>query len=301
MSARYWGGLIGALLALTVHAQQALDVPYVPTPGHVVDAMLDLAKVGSGDYLIDLGSGDGRIPLRAVERFGIHAMGVDLDPALVSTAQEAAQRQKVSDKVRFEVRDVFDTDVSRATVVTSYLLNAVNIRLRPALFRQLRPGTRIVSHDFGFGDWLPDRQIRVDVPGKAYGLPYSDVMLWVVPANVSGRWTWTATVRGVPAVYEARLMQRFQNVSGEVRQGDRRWPVAEGRVDGYSLRLVLLDNTGGKLQRRVLTGRLSGNRLTGKIDSGESTQTLEASRTVTGAMDIGMPALTGAMSDNVSH
>ena len=295
----WWGGLLAALAAMTVHAQQALDVPYVPTPVHVVDAMLDLGKVGSDDYLIDLGSGDGRIPLRAAERFGIRAVGVDLDPALVGTAREAARQQGVADKVRFEVKDVFDTDVSSATIVTTYLLNAVNIRLRPALLRQLRPGTRIVSHDFGFGDWQPDRQIRVDVPVKAYGLPYSDVMLWVVPANAAGRWTWTGTVAGLPVAYEAHLMQRFQIVSGEVRQGGRRWPVTEGRVDGQSLRLVLLDNSGGQVQRKVLTGLVSGNQLTGSIRTGEQSLPLAARRTVADAIDIGAPA--AVANDHVLH
>ena len=301
MSLHWCGIALGAILALTVRAQQALDVPYVPTPEHVVEAMLDLAKVGAGDFLIDLGSGDGRIPLRAAERFDIQALGVDLDPALVSSAREAAKRRGVSDKVRFEVRDVFDMDVSRATVVTSYLLNSVNIRLRPSLLRQLRPGSRIVSHDFGFGDWQPDRQIRVDVPGKAYGLPYSDLMLWVVPANLSGRWTWTGSEGGEPVIYEARLAQRFQQVSGEVQQGGRRWPVTEGRVDGYSLRLVLLEKNGGKLQRWVLTGKLSGEQLTGSLSAGEQSWSVNARRTVIDSMDVGMPAATGGDKDQVLH
>lgn len=115
-------------------------------------------------------------------------MGVDLDDSLVRTARAAAQKQGVQDRVSFETHDLFHTDLGRATVVTTYLLNSVNLRLRPQLFAQLRPGTRIVSHDFNFGDWRPDRKITIDVPDKAYGPPTSDIMPCAVPADVSGIW-----------------------------------------------------------------------------------------------------------------
>ena len=147
-------GLIG-----TAHAQaqdeiaRQLDVPYVPTPIPVVDAMLDLAKVGKSDIVYDLGCGDGRIVVRAASRFGCRGVGVDLNPERVKEAKANAIRSNVSELTRFEVGDVFEFDFSGATVVTMYLLPSVNLKLRPRLQKELKPGTRIVSHDFHMGDW----------------------------------------------------------------------------------------------------------------------------------------------------
>lgn len=155
--------LLSSLLALSLSGSTCardLDVPYVPTPQPVVDRMLELAEVKSGDVLIDLGSGDGRIPITAAKKFGITAMGVDLDPARIAQANENAQREKVTDKVTFRQQDLFQTDLSQATVITLYLLNSINMKLRPTLM-QLKPGTRIVSHTFRMGDWEPDKTEQV--------------------------------------------------------------------------------------------------------------------------------------------
>lgn len=165
-------------------AQSALDsetdVPYVITPQTVVDAMLELAGVGPGDRLIDLGSGDGRIVITAAKRWGTPGLGVEIDPNLVALARRRAREEGVADRVRFEAQDLFETDLSQASVITLYLLPAVNLMLRPRL-QALRPGTRIVSHDWDMGDWPALKTLEVAAPGKPVGLrKVSRLMLWTV-------------------------------------------------------------------------------------------------------------------------
>jgi len=150
----------------------SLDVPYVPTPQSVVDKMLDIAKVTGDDYLIDLGSGDGRIPIAAAKRFGAKGMGVEIDAARVQEAKAKAINARVADKVEFRKQDLFETDLSKATVLTMYLLPRVNLQLRPRILNDLKPGTRVVSHSFDMGDWKPDQKIKVD--GRT-------IYLWIVP------------------------------------------------------------------------------------------------------------------------
>ncbi|MGZ8255232.1 MAG: SAM-dependent methyltransferase [Burkholderiaceae bacterium] len=166
------------LLASSVHARSEnaphLDVPYVPTPMPVVDAMLDMARVKKQDTLYDLGCGDGRIVVRAASRFGCKGVGVDLNPERVAEARANAASQKVSGLTRFEVGDVFEFDFSSATVVTMYLLPTVNLKLRPRLLKELKPGARIVSHDFDMGDWAPEATRDT---GR------SRILLWTVPAR----------------------------------------------------------------------------------------------------------------------
>lgn len=152
----------------------SLDVPYVPTAQRVVDKMLELAKIGKDDYLIDLGSGDGRIPITAAQRFGIRAMGVDLNPERIMEAEANAEKAGVSDKVNFVQGDLFKTDFSKATVLTLYLLPEVNLKLRPRILKELQPGTRVVSHDFHMGNWKPQRTVHLDG---------DTVYLWIVPGQ----------------------------------------------------------------------------------------------------------------------
>ena len=161
------------------HAED-LDVPYVTTPQNVVDAMLDLAAIGANDVLLDLGSGDGRIVITAAQRFGTSGTGIEIDPRLVTRARANAQTAGVAGKVSFLEQDLYSTDLARASVITLYLLPAVNLKLRPALQR-LKPGTRIVSHDWDMGDWQPDRTVVVAAPEKRIGLEKtSRLMLWIV-------------------------------------------------------------------------------------------------------------------------
>jgi hypothetical protein len=155
-----------------------LDVPYVPTAESLVDEMLRMAKVGKNDVLYDLGSGDGRIVITAARRFGTRGVGYDLDPERISEARENARRAGVTDRVRFELQDIFTARISEATVVTMYLLPEVNLRLRPKLLAELRPGTRIVSHNYDLGDWQPLQRKEMDVTGINHTL-----FLWVVPSR----------------------------------------------------------------------------------------------------------------------
>ena len=204
----------------------SLDVPYVPTPPEVVDRMLKVAKVGPEDFVIDLGSGDGRIAIAAVARHGAKgAMGVDLDPERIAEARANAKQAGVSDKVEFRNQDLFDTDFSQATVLTMYLLPNVNITLRPKIL-ELKPGTRVVSHAFDMDDWESDLYERVD--GRS-------VYLWVVPAQVEGGWK----LEGPDGAMELDLTQRFQKVSGTARvAGGQALPVS-GSLDGANIEFTV--------------------------------------------------------------
>lgn len=156
-----------------------LDVPYVPTPNEVVAQMLQLANVQKSDVLYDLGSGDGRIVVTAAQKYGTRGVGIDINPERISEANANARAAKVTDRVQFRQQDLFKTDLSEATVVTLYLLPDINVKLRPQLFKQLKPGTRIVSHDFDMGEWKPERVVQVQGPTRQHTLYY-----WVVPETI---------------------------------------------------------------------------------------------------------------------
>ena len=205
-----------------------LDVPFVTTPQSVSEAMLTIANVDKRDFLVDLGSGDGRIVILAATKFGARGLGVEIDPQLVDISRTNAKQAGVAHRSQFRTEDLFKTDLSRATVITMYLLPDVNIALRPSLLA-LKPGTRIVSHDWDMGDWLPDAELRVPAPEKKLGLERtSRVMLWKVPAAVDGRWC----SRAHPALTLA-LMQRYQRVEAEV-VGPRSFKFT-ARLDGARL------------------------------------------------------------------
>jgi len=150
------------------------DVVYVPTKPETVDAMLKLAGVGSKDVLYDLGSGDGRIPITAAQRFGIRAVGIDIDPKRIAEARANAKKAGVSRLVSFRNEDLFKSDFRDATVVTLYLLPSLNLKLKPRLMQELKPGTRIVSHDFDMGDWAPEKTVKVGT---------DTIYLWTIPAR----------------------------------------------------------------------------------------------------------------------
>ncbi len=160
----------------TQSPQREPDVVYVPTPDAVVAKMLELAKVSKDDVVYDLGSGDGRIVITAAQKFGTTGVGIELRPELVQEARENAKKAGVSDRVQILQQDLFQTDISKATVVTLYLLPQLNVKLRPLLFKQLKPGTRIVSHDFDMGEWKPDQVVQVQGPGRMH-----TVYFWTIP------------------------------------------------------------------------------------------------------------------------
>ena len=219
-----WLAALALAAGLPCASQAQDEVPFITTPDAVTLAMLQLAGVRANDFVIDLGSGDGRIVITAARRFGARGLGVDIDPALVTRSLDNARTAGVADRVQFRVQDLFETELSPAQVVTLYLLPEVNLQLRPRLLA-LAPGTRIVSHDWDMGDWLPDRQVTLDVPEKAIGRDKrSTVHLWVVPAPVQGLW---CTVGASLAI-----TQRFQAFSATLATRGAAAPLAvfDGRV-----------------------------------------------------------------------
>jgi SAM-dependent methyltransferase len=254
--ARAWLCAVGAGLALAAAAQAPApdtDVPFVVTPDNVTLAMLELAAVGPADHVIDLGSGDGRIVILAARRFGASGLGVEIVDDLVRRSRASAERAGVAGRVEFRTEDLFTTDLSSASVVTMYLLPEVNLQLRPRLLA-LRPGTRIVSHDYGLGDWMPDRTVVVDAPDKPVGRErISRLHLWVVPARVGGLWC-----AARPAV-ALRLHQRYQHVSAEADG-----VVWRGRIEGPRVSLQAFDGRATVLQAKedgVLTVESSASGL----------------------------------------
>ncbi len=235
---------------------QDLDVPYVPTPHDVVAAMLDVTDVAPGDYVIDLGSGDGRIVIAAAER-GAFGHGIDLNPVRVEEAEDNARKAGVSDKVIFLEGDLFDADISRATVLTMYLLTSVNMRLKPVLLKQLRPGTRVVSHSFSMGNWEADEHLVID---------NRHVYYWVIPANVRGRWEWESN--GLKFSMNAR--QEFQKIDIDVNSGNSSLVVRDPLLVGDRISFSVLNRNNG--HRYLFSGRVDGSAITGttQIRSGNS-------------------------------
>jgi hypothetical protein len=242
------------------------NVPYVPTPQAVVERMLEIAKVGPQDYLIDLGSGDGRIVVTAARKYGAHGFGVDLNPTRIAEAEENAQRAQVSDKVAFYQRDLFQTDLSQASVITMYLLPRVNLELRPALL-ELKAGTRIVSHDFSMGDWQPELHEQVDAPDKYGGSGgRSDIYLWIVPAKVGGSWQSELQVRGKPVRYEIDIQQHFQELTGSARVGGRAASIQNATVKGDQVTLEFTAEIDGVPIRHQFSGKVAGTSIDGTAD-----------------------------------
>lgn len=235
------------------------DVPYVPTPQEVVDRMLKVADVKSSDYVIDLGSGDGRIVLTAVQKYGARGMGVDLDPDHIASSNKAAQEAGVADRARFVKQDLFKTDLSKASVVTMYLLPSVNLELRPRLLSELKPGTRVVSHSFDMDDWKPDQEIVMESGSTIY--------YWVIPAKVQG--TWSAKLGPKSKPMQLSLKQTYQQVSGTAR------------VDGSTVPLTNVKLTGD----RISFALPSGQHFTGTINGStiEGTSTMPVRATASGA------------------
>lgn len=234
------------------------DYPFVPTPPDVVAEMLEMADVSARDSVYDLGSGDGRIVITAARRYGAAGLGVELDSTLVAEARQRAGREGVEDRVRMVRGDLFELDLSPATVVTAYLLPRTMEKLEPLLFRELRPGTRIVAHDFDMDGWRADSVTRT--PGGLGG--EATLYLWVVPARVGG--TWTLSLPDGDTL-RARIDQRFQELRPRVSgAGDRRVTGAEVTAD--TLRLEL-SATGGTAPV-TLTGTVSGGRISGRSDDG---------------------------------
>ena len=251
------------------------SVPYVPTPHPVVERMLQMAKVTPQDYLIDLGSGDGRIVVTAAKKYGARGFGVDLNPVRIKESVENAARAGVSDRVAFQQRDLFETDLTDASVITMYLLPRVNLDLRPKIL-ELKPGTRIVSHDFSMGDWQADESANLEVDdkyGAGGGSGTSTIYFWVIPAKVTGPWQWQLNVAGRPQAYEMVLEQTFQMVAGTVRVGGRSVKLQDAKLRGDQISVSFTADVNGSALKHEFTGRVAGASIEGSVKlSGLRTQ-----------------------------
>lgn len=268
---RLGGFVVGAALAAAgwMNCAVAADtsVPYVPTPQVVVDRMLQMAKVTPQDYLIDLGSGDGRIVVTAAKKFGARGFGVDLNPVRIKEAVENAARAGVSDRAAFHQRNLFETDLSDASVITMYLLPRVNLDLRPKIL-ELKPGTRVVSHDFSMDDWKADEAVSFEVQdkyGAGGGSGTSTIFFWVVPAKVTGPWHWQLSVAGKPQSYEMVLEQTFQVISGVVRVGGRSVKLLDAKLRGDQISGNFTVEINGSPQKHEFSGRVAGSSIEGSV------------------------------------
>ncbi len=241
--------------------QAGKDVIWVPTPEELVATMLDMAHVTASDYVIDLGSGDGRIAIAAAKR-GARAMGIEYNPDMVALSRENAAEAGVSDKATFRQADIFETDFSKATVVTMYLLPDLNMRLRPKIL-DLKPGTRIVSHAFNMDDWEPDQTADVE---------YRTAYLWIVPAKVAGTWSWTTAAGNE----EITLVQTFQKIEGSLKAGGKEWPLKNAKLEGER---ISFSAEGGPDGARDYAGTVKGDLITGTSKgSGGSSSAFTAKR-----------------------
>ena len=255
--------------------------PYVPTPQVVVDSMLRMANVTENDFVVDLGSGDGVIVLTAAKQFKAGGMGVDIDADLVKLSNNSAQKLGVADRVRFLQQDVFKADLSRASVLTLYLLPGMMLNLRPKLFNELQPGARVVSHDYHLGEWLPDDQFSFDVPEKeaVNGVPRATIYLWHVPARIAGKWE-VKVAAG--ETYELKLKQRFQTVEGSVVAGGKSLRPQYLTLRGTEFSFALPDGKGlARFSGRVKDDAMEG---TAELPGGKNPQRWTATRTAAGVV-----------------
>jgi SAM-dependent methyltransferase len=237
-------------------------VPYVNTPMEVVERMLRMAEVHAGDYVIDLGSGDGRIVIEAAKR-GARGLGVDLDPALVKLATRNAGESGVADRARFEVKDIFDTDLSRASVITMYLLPDFNVKLKERLLA-LKPGTRIVSHDYPLTGWIPEKYVQMDLEDKVQisGVTTTLIYLYVVPAKVAGRWSaqMPPAVSKQPATLQ--LKQQLTRVSGSAQLDGKEVALEDVKLRGDRITFRLSGRRG------EFSGQVKGSSIEGVMENG---------------------------------
>jgi len=238
------------LLTLQAHCQN-LDVPYVPTPRAVVEQMLDIANVQPCDYVIDLGSGDGRIVIAAAKR-GATGHGIDLDPRRIAEARKNANNAGVSDRVLFKQENIFDTDFSRASVITMYLLPSVNIKLRSDLLDKVEPGTRIVSHSFDMDEWKPDKESAVqDGGGSTHEIYY-----WVIPAKIEGTWQWSAG----DTHFTMAAHQTFQKISVELSDDKgSKYHIEEALIKGKRVSIRAANSS----HQYIFNGEVEGNNIEG--------------------------------------
>ena len=233
--------------------QEGKDVIWVPTPQALVERMLDMAKVAPQDYVIDLGSGDGRTVITAAKR-GVRALGIEYNPDMVELSKRNAEKEGVAGRAQFIRGDIFETDFSQATVLTLYLLPNLNIKLRPTILK-MTPGTRVVSNAFTMEDWQPDQTDSVE--GRT-------AYLWIVPAQVEGTWRWSISGSG-PREYELMLRQHFQQVEGLIKLDGKTGQLRNVKLQGDHITFTIYEPAGSSPIRRDFVGRVSGNTIEGTV------------------------------------
>jgi len=262
-----------ALLSLAAIQIGNLDVPYVPTPMEVVEAMLAMAEVNKDDMVYDLGCGDGRIVITAAKMYGSRGIGIDIDPQRIIECNKNANTAGVEDRVEFFQADLFEADFSDASVLTLYLLTQTNLRLRYKFLKELNPGTRIVSHDYDMGKWRADNDVLIEDDWEIHS-----VYFWIVPANVTGTWTWSVPADSGKKNFALNLEQSFQYVSGEAFENKilMAIPISEGKVTGDMLVFTLERNS----EKQIFEGRVQGHSIVGtiKTEGRENTIRWEAKR-----------------------
>ena len=266
-------GIAAAALACSLArlvAAQTPDVMFVPTNIDVALGMLQLAAVTPGDVVYDLGSGDGRLVIAAAKRYGARGVGIDIDPSLVADATHNADTAGVAERVTFRKADLFQSDLGPATVVTLYLSPSLNLRLRPKLLRELRPGARVVSNNFDMDDWQPDSSVVV----KGVAMANTPVRLWIIPADVRG--TWDVLWDALPPI-RIELRQQFQQLMGTATVGSGQVTLAAARLRGDSIHFSLP----GTPHRGPMhfDGRVAGDTAHGRV-AVEGSPTLRSWRAV---------------------
>jgi hypothetical protein len=233
--------------------QAGKDVIWVPTPEDLVERMLRMAQTTPNDFVIDLGSGDGRIAIAAAKKFNARAMGIEYNPDMVEVSNRTAAKEGVAGKARFVKADIFESDFSQATVITMYLLPGLNLKLRPKLL-DMKPGTRIVSHQFNMDDWQPDETTNID-GRRAY--------FWLIPAKVAGTWRFQSGSEGL----DVTLEQKYQMLEGTVKLGTVNAGLRDAKLAGDKISFAFVDQGG---VRRDFTGKVSGNTMDGtmKLETG---------------------------------
>ena len=265
-SLQRWSAAFLLLAASAAHAQaepERTGGPYVPTPQVVVDQMLSVANIGASDFVLDLGAGDGVIVLTAAERYKARGLGVEIDPKLVAYANGEAARRGIADRANFQVLDVFKADVSRASVITLYLLPGMMINLRPKIYAEAKPGTRIVSHDYHFDEWRADDSISFDVPEKekVNGVPRATVYLWIVPAKIAGRWA--VEMEGGEKL-DLALRQTWQVIDGTAQGKNGRVKLQDTQLRGENVRFAFVNHG----RRVVFEGTVTADGMKGVVDLG---------------------------------
>ena len=260
-----WDVLHTDRIALSKVASQMprLDVPFVPTKGDVLTEMIRIANISKGDVVYDLGCGDGRIVIAAAEKSGATCVGIDIDPLRIKECRENVAKVGLANQISFHEQNLFDADISRATVVMLYLLPDMNLKLRSKLLKDLRPGARVVSHNYDMKQWQPDdtRQIGNHM-----------VYFWVVPANVTGTWNWTIKMGSISRSHSMRLSQDFQNAEGWVTCNAEKMAVKNFRMDGNKISFSIVHSIKGESIPIRFSGQVNENTITGTIYYGYNAQ-----------------------------